>query len=47
MNEPGDDGLLSRVKLIEDQPLESRAAAYSQLHEELRQQLEGNDRRND
>ena len=40
-----DDGeFLSRVNLIEGQPLEARAAAYSQLHEELRGVLEGGDR---
>jgi len=35
------DGLMSRLSLIEDQPLESRAAAFTQLHDELQQQLEG------
>ena len=37
------DGLLSRLSLIEDQPLESRAAAFAQLHEELQSALEGSD----
>ena len=37
------DGLLSRIRLIEDQPLESRAAAFAQLHEELQSALEGHD----
>ncbi|WP_111721468.1 hypothetical protein [Homoserinimonas sp. OAct 916] len=41
-----DDGLLSRVKVIEDQPLPTRAAAYGQVHDELRQRLEGTDRHN-
>ncbi|WP_162924917.1 hypothetical protein [Mycetocola zhujimingii] len=39
-----DDALVPRLKLIEDQPLEARAEAYAQLHEELRAQLEGGDR---
>lgn len=39
-----DDALVPRLKLIEDQPLETRAEAYGQLHEELRVQLEGGDR---
>jgi hypothetical protein len=38
-----DDGLLSRLRVIEDQPLESRAAAYAHLHDELRERLEGGD----
>ncbi len=37
------DALLSRLKLIEDQPLEDRAAAFSQIHEELRSRLESGD----
>jgi hypothetical protein len=37
------DGLLSRIRLIEDQPLESRASAFAQLHEELQSALEGSD----
>lgn len=37
------DGLLSRLSLIEDQPLESRAAAFTHIHDELQQQLEGRD----
>ncbi|GAB3617810.1 hypothetical protein GCM10027416_23670 [Okibacterium endophyticum] len=39
----GDDGLLPRLRLIEDQPLEQRADAYAALHEELRVRLEGAD----
>ena len=39
------DGLLSRIRLIEDQPLESRAAAFAQLHEQLQAALEGSDQR--
>ena len=37
------DALLSRLRVIEDQPLESRAAAYTQLHERLQHRLEGGD----
>ena len=37
------DALLSRLLLIEDQPLESRAAAFAQLHDELQHRLEGGD----
>ena len=35
--------LLTRLRVIEDQPLESRAAALAQLHDELRTQLESGD----
>ena len=34
------DALLDRLRLIEDQPLESRAAAFTQVHDELRSALE-------
>ena len=37
------DALLSRLRLIEDQPLEARAAAFTQVHDELRSALEGGD----
>lgn len=37
------DGLLSRLRLIEDQPLETRADALAQVHEELKARLEGGD----
>lgn len=37
------DALLSRLLVIDDQPLESRAAAYTQLHDELQHRLEGGD----
>ncbi|TPW74890.1 hypothetical protein [Schumannella soli] len=37
------DGLLSRLRVIEDQPLESRAAALTQIHDELRTRLEASD----
>lgn len=35
-----EDSLLSRLRLIEDQPLESRADAYGQILETLRQRLD-------
>lgn len=38
-----DDALLSRLRLIEDQPLDARAAAFAQIHDELRARLEGGD----
>ncbi|MFT4157853.1 MAG: hypothetical protein QM630_08005 [Microbacterium sp.] len=34
------DGLWSRLRLIESQPLADRAAAYSALHDELSRRLE-------
>jgi hypothetical protein len=37
------DALLSRLRLIEDQPLDVRAAAFTQVHDELRAALEGGD----
>lgn len=37
------DALLSRLRLIEDQPLESRAVAFAQIHEELQSRLDGGD----
>ena len=38
----GDESaLVSRVRVIEDQPLESRAAAFVQVHDELQAMLEG------
>ena len=37
------DALLSRLRVIEDQPLEARAAAFTQLHDELQHRLEGGD----
>ncbi len=36
-----DDALIERLRVIEDQPLEERAAAFAQLHDELRGALEG------
>ncbi len=37
------DALLSRLKVIEDQPLDSRAEAFAQLHRELQHRLEAGD----
>lgn len=37
------DALLSRLRVIEDQPLETRAEALGHLHEELRARLEAGD----
>jgi hypothetical protein len=36
--------LLPRLKLIEDQPLETRAEAYAHLRNELREALDAADR---
>ena len=38
-----DNELLSRLRVIEDQPLEARASAFAQLHTELQSALEGSD----
>ncbi|MDP9026373.1 MAG: hypothetical protein M3N46_02305 [Actinomycetota bacterium] len=35
--------LLTRLRVIEDQPLDRRAEALAQLHDELRAQLESGD----
>jgi hypothetical protein len=37
------DALLSRLRLIEDQPLDTRADAYAHVHEQLQSELEGGD----
>lgn len=37
--------LLTRLRVIEDQPLETRAEALAQLHDELRSMLEAGDAR--
>jgi hypothetical protein len=37
------DALVSRLRVIEDQPLESRASAFAQVHEELQSRLESGD----
>jgi hypothetical protein len=39
------DALLSRLKVIEDQPLESRAEKLAQVYDELRAALEAGDLR--
>jgi hypothetical protein len=39
------DALLSRLKVIEDQPLETRAEHLAQVYEELRATLESGDNR--
>ena len=38
-----DEALLSRLTLIEERPLADRAAAFRQLHDELRSELEATD----
>jgi hypothetical protein len=38
-----DDALLSRLRLIEERPLEARAGAFAQVHDELQSRLEGAD----
>ncbi len=40
---PDADALVSRLRVIEDQPLEERAAAFAHLHDELLRALEGSD----
>lgn len=40
------DGLVSRLRVIEDQPLEQRADAYGALHAELKAVLDSADRTN-
>jgi hypothetical protein len=37
------NALLSRLRVIEDQPLESRAVAFAQIHEELQSRLDSGD----
>lgn len=37
--------LVTRLRVIEDQPLESRAEALAQVHDELRAMLEAGDAR--
>lgn len=39
------DALLSRLKVIEDQPVEARAEHLAQVYEELRAMLESGDSR--
>lgn len=38
-----DEALLSRLALIDERPLGDRAAAFRQVHDELRLQLEATD----
>jgi hypothetical protein len=41
---PGEtNALVSRLRVIEDQPLESRAVAFAQIHEELQGRLDSGD----
>lgn len=40
---PADDALLPRLRVIDGQPLAERADAYVQLHDEMRDRLEGGD----
>lgn len=37
------NALVSRLRVIEDQPLDSRAVSFVQLHDRLRLTLEGGD----
>lgn len=37
--------LLTRIRVIQDQPLETRAESLAQLHDELRAMLEAGDAR--
>jgi hypothetical protein len=37
------NALLSRLRLIEDQQLESRATAFAQIHDELQSRLDSGD----
>mgnify|MGYP000659748466 CR=1 FL=1 len=41
--DPEAGALLSRLRVIEDQPLDTRAEAFTHLHDQLRQRLEGGD----
>ena len=43
MSEDNDtvDGLISRLTVIDQQPLDRRATAFAQLHDELRAVLDG------
>jgi hypothetical protein len=44
-NDEETDALLSRLQLIEDRPLDERAAAFAQVYDELQSTLEGSDSR--
>ena len=39
-DDTGAEGLVSRVRVIEQQPLAARAEAYASLHDELAHRLE-------
>ncbi|MDM4764312.1 hypothetical protein QT381_15000 [Galbitalea sp. SE-J8] len=43
--EAGTEELLSQLGLIEDQPLDARAPAYAQLHDQLSAALDGGESR--
>jgi len=45
MSDDDSSALLSRLKVIEDQPLAHRAEHLAQVYEELRQALEAGDAR--
>jgi hypothetical protein len=38
-----DDALVPRLRVIEEQPLDQRATAYAQVHDQLKSRLEGSD----
>lgn len=40
---PETDALLSRLRVIEDQPLDRRASSFAQINDELQSALEGGD----
>ncbi|MEO6944302.1 MAG: hypothetical protein ABI053_06285 [Lacisediminihabitans sp.] len=40
---PEADALVSRLRVIEDQPLDRRASAFAQIHDELQSALERGD----
>jgi hypothetical protein len=40
---PETGALLSRLRVIEDQPLDRRASSFAQIHDELQSALEGGD----
>jgi hypothetical protein len=42
-NEALDDALVPRLRVIEEQPLDQRATAYAQVHDQLKSRLEGSD----
>jgi hypothetical protein len=42
-HEVPDDALVPRLRVIEEQPLDQRATAYAQVHDQLKSRLEGSD----